>query len=316
VPGPYQKYFAGGEEIMRMRVWSVLALTAVLGMAWAASGDTIITRTGDSYSGQFLGAKSGTIPFTDTSGIGYTFPLRDVQSLVFTPTNDTVTLRNGKVYSGKFTGDDPLVFKDNLGILYDFPRKDVESLVLSTAEVVEAQAPPQGAKVIPTGTEIHIRTNEKIDSENASPGQRFSAEVVDAVTDLGGNVAIPAHSPAKLLILSESGGGAGSPYLYLDLDSVTLGGRVHRVYTSELKESNQKGFGKNKRTAEFLGGGAAIGGLFGAILGGGQGAAIGAASGAGGGFLSQLFTRGKQVKVPAETILHFRLEKPLVLQPQ
>jgi hypothetical protein len=104
--------------------------------------------------------------------------------------------------------------------------------------------------------------------------------------------------------------------MYLDLDTVNIGGKVHRVFTSELKESNSKGFGKNKRTAEFLGGGAALGGLFGAILGGGQGAAIGAASGAGGGFLGQLFTRGKQVKVPAETVLHFRLERPLALQPQ
>jgi hypothetical protein len=301
---------------MSMRSWGIVSLGLLLGLASGASADTVITRAGTSYSGQFLGAKDGTILFTDASGIGYTFPLRDVQSLVFTSTNDTVTLRNGKVYSGKFTGTDPLAFKDSLGILYEFPRKDVESLALSTAEVVQAQAPPQGAKVIPTGTEIRIRTSENIDSNNASAGQRFSAEVTEAVTDLGGGVAIPAHSPAKLLILSESGGGAGSPYLYLDLDTVTISGRVHRVYTSELKESNDKGFGKNKRTAEFLGGGAAIGGLLGAIFGGGQGAAIGAGTGAGGGFLTQLFTRGKQVKVPAETTLHFRLERPLVLQPQ
>jgi hypothetical protein len=32
--------------------------------------------------------------------------------------------------------------------------------------------------------------------------------------------------------------------------------------------------------------------------------------------VTQLFTRGKMVKVPAETTLLFRLEKPLVLQPQ
>lgn len=299
---------------MRISAWRSSVLALLLAMAAVASADTIITREGASYSGRFLGAKEATIPFTDTSGIGYTFPVSDVQSLVFTATNDTVTLRNGKVYSGKFNGADPLPFKDNMGILYQFPRKDVESLILSETGV--APAPPQGAMVIPTGTEISIRTNENIDSENASPGQRFSAEVVGPVDDLSGAVAIPGHSPAKLLIISESGGGAGSPYLYLDLDSVSISGKVHRVYTSELKESNDKGFGKNKRTAEFLGGGAAIGGLFGAIFGGGKGAAIGAASGAGGGFLTQLFTRGKQVKVPAETVLHFRLERPLVLQPQ
>jgi len=301
-----------------MRVRSAIVIAAVIAVALlgSAAADTIITRDGSSYSGQYLGAKEGTIGFTDSSGIGYTFPIRDVQSLVFTSANDTVTLRNGKVYSGKFGGSDPLAFKDSLGILYEFPRKDVESLVLSTAAVVQASTPPQGAKVIATGTEISIRSDENIDSGSASPGQRFAAEVVDAVDDVAGGVAIPAHSKAKLLIVSDSSGGAGSPYLYLDLDSVSINGVSHRVFTSELKESNNKGFGKNKRTAAFLGGGAALGGLFGAILGGGKGAAIGAASGAGGGFLTQLFTRGKQVKVPAETVLHFKLERPLVLQPQ
>ena len=233
--------------------------------------------------------------------------------MVFTTTNDTVTLRNGKMYSGKFTGSDPLAFKDNMGILYEFPRKDVETLVLSGQSVAPV---PKEAKVIPSGTEIRIRTEETIDSESAATGQRFSAEVTEPVMDMAGNVVIPAHSPAKLLILAESRGAVGSPNLYLDLDTVSISGKMHRVYTSELRETDNKGFGKNSRTAEFLGGGAAVGGLLGAIFGGGRGAAIGAASGAGGGFVTQFFTRGKYVKVPAETTLLFRLERPLVLQPQ
>lgn len=294
-----------------------LVVLTILTLSVAAVADTVITRAGASYSGQFLGAANSNITFTDASGIQYTFPVRDVQSLVFTATTDTVTLRSGKFYSGKYTGADPIAFKDDLGILYQFPRKDVESIVLSSAEVAQTRlAPPKNALVIPSGTEIHIRTNENIDSDHASPGQTFSAEVTETVSDLSGGIGIPAHSPAKLLILNQSEGGAGSPYMVLDLDSVTIKGRVHRVYTSELKESNEKGFGKNKRTAEMLGGGAAIGGLLGAIFGGGKGAAVGAGAGAGGGFLIQIFTRGKQVKVPAETILHFRLERPLVLQPQ
>jgi hypothetical protein len=289
-------------------------MAMILAVTTMMRADTVITRNGASYSGQFLGATGGTISFTDTSGIQYTFPFHDVQSLVFTTTNDTVTLRNGKVYSGKYTGADPISFKDNLGILYRFPRKDLESLVLS--EVANSEVvPPKEAKVIATGTEIQIRTNETIDSDNASPGQLFPAEVTEAVDDLSGGIGIPAHSSAKLLILSMSSGNVSSPDLVLDLDSVTINGRVHRVYTSELKESNGKGVGENKRTAEMLGGGAAIGSLVGAIFGGGRGAAIGAGGGTGGGFLTEILTRGKHVKVPAETILHFRLEKPLVLQP-
>src|SRR5215831_6534130 len=148
------------------RNWFSIVILGVgaLGLPIWSRADNVITRTGASYSGQFLGAKAGVIPFTDSSGIQYTFPLRDVQSLVFTQTNTTITLRNGKVYSGKYTGDDPMAFKDNLGILYRFPLTDVESLVVSSAETPQqTPAPPADAKVIPTGTEISIRTNEKID---------------------------------------------------------------------------------------------------------------------------------------------------------
>jgi hypothetical protein len=301
------------KNLSQMTLWMVIMLAITV----TAGADTVITRNGASYSGRFLDAAGGTISFTDSSGIQYTFPLQDVQSLVFTETNDIVSLRNGKVYTGKYTGTDPLSFKDTMGILYQFPRKDLESLVLSRAELANPEAvPPKKAKVIASGTEIQIRTNETIDSDNASPGQLFSAEVTEAVNDVSNGVGIPAHSPAKLLILSKSDGRISSPDLVLDLDSVTINGRVHRVYTAELKESNAKGLGKNKRTAEMLGGGAALGSLVGAIFGGGRGAAIGAGSGAGGGFLTELLTRGKQVKVPAETILHFRLERPLVLEPE
>ena len=36
---------------------------------------------------------------------------------------------------------------------------------------------------------------------------------------------------------------------------------------------------------------------------------------AGSGLLTQIFTRGKQVQVPAETSLMFRLDQTLVLKP-
>jgi outer membrane lipoprotein SlyB len=68
--------------------------------------------------------------------------------------------------------------------------------------------------------------------------------------------------------------------------------------------------GKGKRSAGFIGGGAGAGALIGALAGGGKGAAIGAASGAGAGTAAEVLTKGK-IKVPAETVLTFRLDKPL-----
>ena len=54
--------------------------------------------------------------------------------------------------------------------------------------------------------------------------------------------------------------------------------------------------------------------MMGAIFGGGKGAGIGAAAGAGAGLLTQIFTRGKKVQVPAETTMRFRLDRTLVLK--
>ena len=63
----------------------------------------------------------------------------------------------------------------------------------------------------------------------------------------------------------------------------------------------------------MVGGGAAIGTLIGAIVGGGKGAAIGAAVGGGAGLGAEVLTKGSQVKVPAETVLNFKLDQDLRL---
>jgi hypothetical protein len=299
------------------RILSLLLGTLFLTVPALALADTIVLNDGSSYSGQFAGAGNGEITFTDNQGVQYRFPFADVQSLVFTSSADIVTLRDSKVYSGHYTGTDPLSFNDNQGIGYQFPVKDVASLVFSRGHAHAPSANPTGgaSKVIPEGTEITIRTNEKIDSDDSSPGQLFSATVNEEVLDAMGGIAIASGTQAKLVVRNiTSGGATHSPELVLDLFSISLNGKEYRVVTSDVDFSNKKGIGANKRTAEFGGGGAAIGALLGGIFGGGKGAGIGAATGAGGGLLTQLFTRGKKVKVPAETALHFRLDRTLVLR--
>ena len=106
-----------------------------------------------------------------------------------------------------------------------------------------------------------------------------------------------------------------SPDLVLDLYSIDVHGEEYRVDSSSVTESNKSGLGVNRRTAEWTGGGAGLGALMGAVFGGGRGAGTGALAGAGGGALTQLFTRGKEISVPAETTLTFRLEQTLVLHP-
>jgi len=124
---------------------------------------------------------------------------------------------------------------------------------------------------------------------------------------------IPDGSNAKIVIKSASKGGrfVGESDLVLDLRAVSVEGQEYLIGTSDITKSGQQGVGANKRTAIFTGSGAAIGAIIGAIAGGGKGAAIGAASGAGAGAITQVVTKGGSIKVPAETILTFKLDRPL-----
>jgi hypothetical protein len=310
----FRRSAAAMKTVPRTFAICVLALSSLV-FALTARPDTVILHDGASYSGQFANSTGDQLTFTDTQGIQYQFPLHDVQSLVFTADTDTVTLRNGKVYSGKYTGGDPIAFTDTQGVGYQFPLKEVASLVLTRRPRDSAAAAGTG-KVIPVSSEISIRTDERIDSKDSSTGQLYSATVSEDVLDASGGVAIPAGTPAKLVVRDITTGGAvHSPELVLDLFSITVKGQEYRPVTTDVDVNSKKGVGANKRTAEYGGGGAAIGALFGGIFGGGKGAGIGAAAGAGSGLLTQIFTRGKQVKIPAESVLMFRLDRTLVLRP-
>src|SRR5207244_8372470 len=101
--------------------------------------------------------------------------------------------------------------------------------------------------------------------------------------------------------------------LALDLDSVIVNGQRFAVQSDSnvVQSGRSEGIGINERTGKYVGGGAVIGAIIGAIAGGGKGAAIGAGAGAAAGAGAQVLTRGHSVKVPAESLLTFRLAAPL-----
>jgi len=166
---------------------------------------------------------------------------------------------------------------------------------------------------LPAGSDVSVRTNEAIDSSTAAEGQTFSAQVTRDAKDANGDVVIPRGADAHIVIVSASKGGRfrGASDLVLDLQSVTIGGRQYAIDAADIGRKGKSGIGANKRTAEYTGGGAALGAIIGAIAGGGKGAAIGAGAGAGAGALTQIITKGGSIKVPVESVLTFRLDKSL-----
>ena len=173
------------------------------------------------------------------------------------------------------------------------------------APVQPSAEPVTQTHELPAGRQITIRTNEPIDSETAVEGRGYDAQVSKALRDASGAVVIPRGSRAELVIVSASSGGRirGASDLVLDLRSVTIRGRRYRLDAANIAQRGKSGVGANKRTATYTGGGAALGAIIGAIAGGGRGAAIGAGAGAGAGALTQIATKGRAIRVPAESLL-------------
>jgi len=236
---------------------------------------------------------------------------------------DTITLKDGTTRSGTlFSVTTKSVSFREGSKLHHYPKAEIQSIAfdLQTGASVPATSAALGTgrrgATLPAGTEISVMANQEIDSKTAEEGQIFPADVAENVVNSEGQVVIPKGSEAQLVIRHVKAAGAvsGTSDLALDLQSVKAGGRRYTVSTEDVEQKGREGLGTNKRTAEMVGGGAVLGTLIGAIAGGGKGAAIGAASGAAAGAGAQVLTRGKAVKVPAESKLRFKLEQPLHLE--
>ncbi len=186
-----------------------------------------------------------------------------------------------------------------------------------------APAPQNGAPIqsgpapvynltVPAGTELAVRVNERIDVKHAVPGEHFSGEIVEPVTR-DGTVLIPRGTPVRGRIdeAHRRGHFKGRSVLELRLVSMTLNGYEYGLDTHDTVRSKK---GKGKRSAGLIGGLAGAGMLIGGIASGGAGLAIGGASGAGAGTLLAGTTGNRDIVIPAESIVHFRLADQLVVQ--
>jgi hypothetical protein len=178
-------------------------------------------------------------------------------------------------------------------------------LGITSAATLSAQS-----DTVRAGTEIAIRTSESIDARSPSDSRIYRGVVERDVRSDDGRVMIPSGSNAELILRNST-----RDEVVLDLESVDVHGQRYAVSTeSENVQANgaeKQGVGANRRTGKYVGGGAVIGSIIGAIAGGGKGAAIGAAAGAGVGATGQTVTRGGNVRVPAESLITFRLDRDL-----
>lgn len=163
--------------------------------------------------------------------------------------------------------------------------------------------------VIPAGTRITVSLGETLSSKDSQAGQEFSATVAQPVV-VDGRTVIKDGATAHGAVVQSKGMGhfKGGALLEVRLNSVAIEGKDHPIETAAVEHSVK---GKGKRSTVLIGGGAGAGALIGALAGGGKGAAIGALAGGGAGTAGAAFTGSKEVVLPAESALTFKLTQPV-----
>jgi len=164
---------------------------------------------------------------------------------------------------------------------------------------------------IPAGTILRVRLAQPLDTSRNGAGSRFEATLASPLSEHG-KVVLPRHTrfTGHVASAKPSGRLKGRGYMTLVLDSFELRGARHRISTSTATRVTGS---HRKRNVALIGGGSGVGALIGGLAGGGKGALIGAGAGAAAGTGGAAATGKKNVHLPAETVLTFRLRAPVEL---
>jgi hypothetical protein len=167
---------------------------------------------------------------------------------------------------------------------------------------------------VPAGTRLAIRIDQHISVKDTPAGTRFTGEVVEAVADTNANrVAIPKGSGVEGVVDESHRRGhfKGASILELRLTSVTINGQSYPLNSHDRTETKK---GKGKRSAAMIGGGAGAGMIIGGIATGGVGLLVGGLIGGGAGTAAAGLTGNRDINIPAESIVSFRLADALIIQ--
>ena len=197
-------------------------------------------------------------------------------------------------------------------VLPAFAQQRRRPRLRSRTATARTATPARPLYTVPADTVIRVRMNERLTSNSARIGDRFTTTVTDPVY-AGGVEVIPAGSTIGGRVSSVRKAGRRTPgSISVSFNQVrlpngathTINGSLTSLQTDDVNSDNEGGVtgrGNRKRDAVFIGGGAATGAIIGAIAGGGKGAAIGAILGGGLGTGARVYEREQEAEVKSGT---------------
>jgi len=160
--------------------------------------------------------------------------------------------------------------------------------------------------VISVGQQIDVRLQQPLNSATAKVEDHFEATTT---TDLkqGDRVLLPAGSVVRGLVSTVEPAGRvdRSGRLTVVFDQLRVNGRTYAIRAMPTQAFESRGV---LDEGETVGAAGAVGAIVGGIIGGLRGALIGAAVGAGGVIAA---TDGKDILLPAGTIMRIRMDRPV-----
>jgi len=189
-------------------------------------------------------------------------------------------------------------------------------LALALALGVAGAAYTVSAKslTVPEGTALYVRLDQSLATNQHRSGDGFTATLTQPV-QVNDQIVIPEGSQVNGVVVysKESGRLKGRAQMSLALESIEVGDSTYEIATNHITRVSG---GHKKRNLAIIGGGGVGGAIIGALAAGGKGALIGGPVGAGGGLAVAAITGRKNVRVPAETVMTFRLAEPVNIAPQ
>jgi hypothetical protein len=177
------------------------------------------------------------------------------------------------------------------------------------APVASPVAPAPIATVVPSETRVRVSISETLSAKRNNVGDSFSGVLSEPLRTRSGGSVFKRGTRVSGTVVAAKGQGRfkGAGDLGIELTSIA-GIPVHTSAYEQVAK------GKGKRTAVLAGGGTGLGAIIGGIAGGGKGALIGGLAGAGAGTAGSAFTGNKDVVIPAESNITFRLTSPLTVR--
>ena len=188
-------------------------------------------------------------------------------------------------------------------------HREVQQAVAPPAAAVPSAAAVPHAITLPIGTEIAVRTIDRIDSKKADLSREYAGSLDDPIVVDGVEI-VPANADAVLKVVEAKGPGlTHRASLATALVAVTIHGQRVNVATGNVDSTAGS---QAKRTLTGTAAGAGAGAAIGAAAGGGTGAAVGAGVGAAAGTVVGKLA-GKGVEIAPETRFTYKLTQPVVI---